>query len=183
MRIATGTYAGDAADNRYISGVGFQPDVVLVKSAGAGSYAMRMRIMPALISVNSSGMALDDIQELRPDGFVVGTSTRVNGAATTYYYLALQCDPRDATLLTYTGDGLDSRAMTGVGFTPDFVLTVGYSTQPVFRTSSIAGDFTAHFDAPTANQADHIQSLDSDGFTLGTESRANENGTIFTPCA
>jgi len=31
MRVATGSYVGDGNDNRAISGIGFQPDVVLIK--------------------------------------------------------------------------------------------------------------------------------------------------------
>src|SRR5207253_795365 len=49
MRIVTGTYVGDGTAARAITGLGFQPDVVLVKGATTGTI-LRLKGMPADVS-------------------------------------------------------------------------------------------------------------------------------------
>ncbi len=37
-----GTYTGDGLDNRAVSGLGFSPDVIIIKGAGATSAVIKM---------------------------------------------------------------------------------------------------------------------------------------------
>ncbi len=79
----------------------------------------------------------------------------------------------------YTGNG-STNAITGVGFQPDFVWTKyrsqagSHSLADVIRggTKVLRSDLT---DAE-ATRASHIQSFDSDGFTLGADGTSNLNG-------
>src|SRR5262249_17933118 len=81
---------------------------------------------------------------------------------------------------SYTGHGTDSRALTGVGFRPALVLVKGTSTAVgVGRTSTMTGDATKPLSGGTALTANQIQSLDSDGFTIGTNASVNTNGTAY----
>jgi len=82
---------------------------------------------------------------------------------------------------TYTGDGNDARGITGVGFQPDVVF-IGNDTNEntVVRTSAMVGDLTCEWAMGTPAFADGIESLDADGFTVGTDVRVNElNATYY----
>ena len=84
----------------------------------------------------------------------------------------------------YTGDGNDGRAVTGVGFQPDFCW---------FKSRSAAGNYHDVYDAirgatkriyPNDTSAEQtvsagLQSFTSDGFTLGTNSDVNQNSVTY----
>lgn len=80
----------------------------------------------------------------------------------------------------YTGNG-STNAITGVGFQPDLVWTKlrsqagSHSLADVIRggTAVLRSDLT---DAEVT-RANHIQSFDTDGFTLGADGTSNLNGT------
>lgn len=90
--------------------------------------------------------------------------------------------PAEAQVISgsYTGDGTDNRAITGAGFQPDVVIIKGNTGQvAVSRTSTMAGDGTKVLVGSTTFFADGIQSLDADGFTLGTDARVNQSGIAY----
>ena len=69
---------------------------------------------------------------------------------------------------SYLGDGLDSRIITGVGFTPDVVIIKGdQALEAVIRTSTMSGDASKPVIASLGIGPDMVQSLDTDGFTWG----------------
>jgi hypothetical protein len=85
-----GTYTGDASDNRSITGVGFQPNVVMIKSAAA-SVRVRVRTVEAGDNTGFLGISnqtADAIQAFETDGFQIGTSTTLNDSGIIYYYFA-----------------------------------------------------------------------------------------------
>ncbi|MEQ1828090.1 MAG: hypothetical protein ABL921_19170 [Pirellula sp.] len=73
---------------------------------------------------------------------------------------------------TYTGTGGDNRTFTGLGFRPEAIIIMqpggGTTTPSYIKTSAMAGDTSKNMYAATALQADFIQSLDGQGFTVGT---------------
>lgn len=79
---------------------------------------------------------------------------------------------------TYTGTG-SSNPITGVGFQPDLVIIKGSGQRLIFRSASFAGDATATLGGALSNFTGGITSLDSDGFTLGTNTMSNNSGTTF----
>src|SRR5690606_1739333 len=91
-----GVYRGNGADNRSITSVGFQPDLVWTKKYGATARAAALR--PSDLAGDSAQQftatanAANKIQALEAAGFQVGTDTSVNenGATTAfdYYYAA-----------------------------------------------------------------------------------------------
>jgi hypothetical protein len=89
--ILSGTYAGDNNDDRSISGLGFQPDAVIVIGAG-NSWYWKTNSMTAgdnsLPLALTTGYTANYIQALEADGFQVGTV--LNTAGSTYYYLAVK---------------------------------------------------------------------------------------------
>ena len=81
---------------------------------------------------------------------------------------------------SYTGNATDGRSITGVGFQPDVVIVKSASTGiAVLRTSSMSGDNTKPMTGATALTANQIQSLTSDGFTVGTDSAVNASSTTY----
>lgn len=96
---------------------------------------------------------------------------------------------------SYTGDGTTSLAITGVGFTPNYLRiwvrkTSGGLITQIFETTDTIIDDNAsgmaiNYD-DTANQHESainaIISLDSDGFTVddaGSDSHPNKSGEVY----
>ena len=178
MQVAQGSYVGNGVDNRGITGVGFQPDWVMIKIDQSVYFPVhRTSTMVGDVSAleTSATLQADMIQSLDADGFTVGTGTNVNVNTVGYDWVAVRASNADFKVGTYTGNGSDSRGITGVGFLPALVMIFAVKSEfYVWRTVQHAGDLSSNFGfAGTA--ADLIQSLDADGFTIGTHTRVNAN--------
>jgi len=82
----------------------------------------------------------------------------------------------------YTGTGA-TLSITGVGFQPDFVWTKGRNVAfSHYLMDSVRGVGRRIMSNSTSNEDINIfgvSSFDSDGFTLGTDTGANNNGSTF----
>lgn len=179
MLVKVGTYTGNGADSRSITGVGFQPDVVLIKGAGSTELVMRTSTMSGDLTddmgTTSTAFQANRVQALEADGFQIGTDARVNSDTIVYYYVALKDDGSgDLKVSTYTGDGTDNRSITGVGFQPTAVIFApeGASTS---GWNFAGADATSRVDTTAANL---IQAFESDGFQVGSGT-ANTNLNII----
>ncbi|MFB3882869.1 MAG: hypothetical protein ACE149_16515 [Armatimonadota bacterium] len=179
--LAVGSYVGNGSDNRSITGVGFQPDVVAAKGDRASYGYWRPSSLAGDLSLafHSSGSYANLIQALESDGFQVGTQVEVNYSGTTYYWFAFKAVAGICQVGSYTGDGVDNRSITGVGFQPDLVWVkrqdTGYARA---KPSTLAGDSATYLIAGTAN-ANVIQALESDGFQIGTDSSVNTSTETY----
>jgi hypothetical protein len=82
---------------------------------------------------------------------------------------------------SYVGNGVDGRVVAGLGFSPVLVIVKSAGTQiAVARSSTMAGDASKPMTGDTALQANRIQSLDADGFTLGTDASVNGSGGTYS---
>jgi len=188
LQFKAGTYVGDGTDNRNITGVGFTPKFVMTGDATGASdgKAMRADINPATDAEShsigeNSGFLADAIQAIQADGFQVGTSNRVNANAVTYHYMAWGGDATDIKTGSYAGNGADNRGITGVGFQPAWVVVFGTQNAHArhkMNSTGAAVDTGQYFTA-LANAADSIQSLDADGFTIGTSTDVNAAGQTY----
>jgi hypothetical protein len=97
--VDTGTYAGNGADNRNITGVGFTPSWAMVRSGSTNVANPAPSVQrPSSLAGDSSmrfdgtANAANQIQALQADGFQLGTSANVNNAllTPTYHYLAVR---------------------------------------------------------------------------------------------
>ena len=89
---------------------------------------------------------------------------------------------------TYTGDGSTSKAITGVGFQPKFVMIWDHTSIVTPAASNCYmkldqswGDIAYRMHDATA-AANQINSLDADGFTVddaGTDADPNRNGRVY----
>ena len=88
----------------------------------------------------------------------------------------------DFNIVLYTGDGSSNRAITGVGFQPDFVWIKNRSAN-VSHTlvDSVQGASSSwNTDASAIPSGSPIVSFDSDGFTLtGNATTSNSNGVLY----
>lgn len=192
LYVKTGSYVGNATASRAITGIGFQPKLLFIRGdngVGASQGVWTMDLVAAAggtfafdAAQNIGTTRLDSIDA---DGFTLGTATSgtngLNNSGLTYYYLAIGGTPDSIQTGTYTGDGADNRdVVTGLPFQPDMVLVRGASvaTSSVRTKTTPAGDNTVSFSA-SAMSINIIQAINSDGFQVGTASRANSNGTTY----
>lgn len=183
MRIKFGTYSGNGG-TKAVTGVGFQPDLVLVCSINGQSDSLFKT--DKMSGVNSLGLRLDagnltdGITAFGADGFTLGANTLGNNNGSTYVYMAVEDDGSgDFGTFSYTGDGADNHAITGLGFAPTFAMLKGIqSVTGCFRFGTAGSNSTSIF-YTDQNQSGLVKTLDSDGLTLGTSSIANANGVVF----
>lgn len=86
------------------------------------------------------------------------------------------------TILLYTGDGNPGRGITGAGFQPDVVLIKarngGSGFASVFRTADHTGTNSQDWNGGLIASGG-IESLDTDGFSVGTNTRVNQTGVRY----
>ncbi len=180
LRLSQGSYVGNGADNRSITGTGFAPDVVIVKCDCGQAAAIRTALMPgdaAKIISTSSALQADVIQSLDANGFTIGTSNKVNQNTDTYYWTALKAGT-SLKLGSYAGNGADNRSISGVGFQPDWVVTMGDGEESWFRPSLLTGDASYRMEGQD-DFTNRIQAIQSDGFQLGSNANVNASGVTF----
>lgn len=81
-------------------------------------------------------------------------------------------------VISYAGTGV-VQDITGVGFRPQFVLVKGGANIACFRTAQMLPNKTAYFAGNTAHFAGGIEGFLDDGFRVGTDVKANANGTTY----
>ncbi len=179
MRLATGSYAGTGLDDRQITGVGFQPDAVIIRSSTARVGIVRTSTMngdASKILGDTGALAADLIQSLDADGFTIGTDARVNNSGETYYWAAMKAGC-DLAVGSYLGDGSDNRSIA-VGFQPVWVVTLGDGNDSTFRPGPISGD--ASYDMTgTGKLTNRIQAMEANGFQIGSDVDVNKAGVTY----
>jgi len=113
--MATGTYTGDGNMNHVITGIGFQPDLVIIKDQGSNEAIITTSAMPLgrakQMDANNpvtSGMILS----LNSDGFTLGPSFNTNQNGHAYHWVAMRALPDVMEVGEYVGDGSGSRNLT-----------------------------------------------------------------------
>jgi hypothetical protein len=181
-RMVCGTYTGDGADGRTITGLGFAPALVMVKAATAEPLVMRSATMTgdaSKIPAEAAAFSADRIQSLDADGFTLGADPDVNGGGTTYHYVAFEEVAGEMAVGRYTGNGVDGHSIKTVGFQPDYVIVWGAGASPAWqRVAGMPADTSLRFDAAPGSTAG-IRSFHSTGFTVGAGAGAHRPGPHF----
>ena len=166
-QIVSGSYVGDGTAGRAITGLGFRPDIVIVKvdfdgqtdpnppcssADDCSSAVIRTSTMAGANSKPVKGnqaYAGNMITSLDPDGFTVGSDLKVNAlnscpASTTtpcsYYWVAIKADS-SIKVGTYVGNG-GTQPIAGLGFSPEWVATIPTDTaSPMMRFSVDANTY------------------------------------------
>jgi hypothetical protein len=200
-----GSYTGTGADNAVVTG--FQPSFVMIKrtdstgnwwvfdnergnnkgiranlsnaedttDADANTYEYRINFLS-----NGFEYEIDDSTSASPD---------LNASSGTFIYLAIAADPDETTptvensfdVVTYTGTGNTQSIATD--FKPDFVWIKGRSDAEGARLfDTIRGANNAIFSNSTGGEAavtGELTSLDSNGFTLGSNENVNQSSQTY----
>jgi hypothetical protein len=183
----TGSYAGNATDNRSITGLGIDPDLVIIRNTSGSAVASNFKttahgkLVDLATPFSTSASAASLIQQLITDGFQVGTGSGVNASTFTHHYVAIQKSGNTAYFNegTYTGNSADNTNITGIGFDPTFVFLKGASSgYPVRARSVEVGDTSGAISAGNT-AANNIQSFITDGFQIGNAANVNQSGITF----
>jgi hypothetical protein len=189
FKMATGTYTGTGANtNININGLGFTPDLVIIKGNTAQTGVFRTALhsgdTTSYLDVGTADFT-NGILALNPDGFLIGGSTVVNTAAT-YYWTAYGNAWRpgsnsgacDFTIGAYYGNGV-ARSITNIPFQPDFVAIKGnVASTGTFRTSDMATNYSGYFSG-TAEATGMITSFNANGFSIGTAANVNTATSLY----
>lgn len=182
FRVVSGQYVGDGTAAHAVTGIGFQPDLVILKGANASPAVARTRTMTGDAAKElgtSNALAAAHVRSLDPDGFTVGSDASVNQSGTTYSWTAFLEAPGEMKVGSYTGDGIDGRSFAGLGFAPGYVVIMNAGTRSaVQRFASEVGDAT--LPVGTSGEAtDKIQSFANDGFQLGQSADVNAASAVY----
>ncbi|MFH0821000.1 MAG: hypothetical protein V1908_04460, partial [Candidatus Peregrinibacteria bacterium] len=176
--IQTGTYVGNGLDDRNITGVGFQPDLVIIKGHNYHYGAIRSSTMPAGFSKTTDGsyaLESNHIQSLDADGFQIGSSTYINESGKKFFWVAMKGSP-DMALGSYTGNGIN-RSIAGLSFQPEYMMILPSHAKPALQRS-VTMTPTFWLGADTG-YTDRITSLNTNGFSLGKSKNVNESGYTY----
>jgi len=179
---AVGSYTGDGNDNREITGFDFDPNCVII-----GLYGVSLPVWHTTATTTNYSMFFSAnvdythvtakyFYDLITDGFKIGTGTSVNTNAATYYYVVFKNIEGLIDFGKFTGDGNDNTNISGVGFQSNAVIIKADDTESAIgKNSQLSGDAAGYF-ISTASAANLIQSLDADGFQVGSLAAVNSNG-------
>ena len=178
--IASGTYTGNGLDNRNITGLGFQPDIVMIKATTASGTVIRTRTMTGDASkplFGATALSTNRIQALQDGGFQIGTDATVNTNGTIYQWYAGTTSDGLVSVGSYTGNGLASRTISDPGYSPDALILLSAGAHaPVLRLAPMTTSFRFETGTSVANA---ITAFVGSGFTLGNSTSANTNNTVY----
>lgn len=122
------TYTGNASTNA-ITGVGFQPSMVLLKSVGAsGEWGIFDSLRGANQRQRTTGSHAEDtvansFTSFDSDGFTLGSDTTYNANAATYIAFCWKTGSAQYDQQTFTGNGSNTRQVShSLGVAPGFVM-------------------------------------------------------------
>lgn len=178
--MASGTYTGNATDGRQITGLGFRPDIVIIKATAAQGAVIRTRTMTAdqTKPVNAAtAIGGNRIEALSADGFQLGTDATVNSSSVSYQWWAATTRNGQIAAGSYAGDGTAARDVATPGMAPEAVIVLPSSaaTVPILMSGMSAA---TRLDTATTVPSS-ITTLDSDGFQVGNSTSANTSGATY----
>ena len=173
-RVVTGTYVGNGAATRVVPGVGFQPDLVLIKGAATGA-VLRTKSMSGDAAKDLSGSAAlvtGRIRSVDGDGFTLGSDPSVNQIGVTYHWTAVL----EATGQVRTGSyqAMASTIATGGARVSSRLCDRGRrchsSRGAALRRRSGGREPALHLEHRAHRS---VQALQADGFQLGASADVN----------
>lgn len=163
--MTTGSYTGNGS-SQSISGLGFAPEIVIIKGQTS-----RRAVLRADTMTNSKDLATATdlisgcITSLDSNGFSVGSDLRVNADTKQYYWVAFNASGLEAETGTYTGDGGSTKNVT-LSFSPMYVIVAPQAAAyAVHRSTTMSTSY--QFNA-AGGVGSRIDSLGTDQFTVGS---------------
>lgn len=175
----TGAYTADGGTQR-ITGLGFRPDVVLLKNDGSGSMVISTAAMPLGTSrhfTNPDPTTTQEIDSLDPDGFSVGDAGWVSRNANVRW-LALEGPPSVVAVGSYLGDGTNGRQISTAPLAPALVMVVAANAPAVHATVAMPSGTAQGLGTDTGGPG-LISALTPTGFVVESMSRTNGSGATY----
>ncbi len=171
-----GMYTGNGTAQT-INNVGFQAEAAFVLGESGSQLVFSTNQNASTFDLSNNGAYAGGITSLDTTSFSVGNSTATNQSSIAYHYFALNESASYFKTGNYTGNGIDDRNITGVGFESEFVIVKATTTNnfAIGKTESTGYNVNASV-AGTTNQ---LQALQSDGFQVGTSSTVNSSGVGY----
>ena len=178
LTLATGSYEGTGS-RQCITGVGFQPVLVIVKGDTREFTVWRSSSMQGDSTADfSKGQPNfeDGITSLDPDAFSLGKDVSVNAEGITYHYTAFADSP-EIKVGSYIGDGVAGLNVDDVGFEPAllFVKWDGLRTA-VWRAMTHPEGESSFFHGE-GDLPGFITAFDKDGFRVSGDPWVNADGS------
>lgn len=178
-------YVGDGTDNRNITNtqkIPFTPSAVFVKGASVIN-ALYWRT-PANTGddtcIGSSANTTNAIQSIIANGFQIGTTAGVNSSGALYYAFGFPSLPNTCFAYgSYTGNGT-AYSVDGLAFQPDYVMVKNATTAvyAIACTSTMGANASRPLNGVVIGSG-YVTSLDYRGFSVGSDSRVNANGSTY----
>lgn len=147
--VAAGTFTGNGVDDRVFTGLGFRPEAIIIKASNTSVAVLRTASMSGDSSkrFNGTAEAANLVQSLDADGFTLGNGAEVNASSVTYEWIAFDEASGYLKVGTYAGNGVNNRALTGVGFSPEAVMLISNTGEANLRLSVMPSQFSAQLNA------------------------------------
>ncbi|HBJ33285.1 MAG TPA: hypothetical protein DDZ51_00695, partial [Planctomycetaceae bacterium] len=171
-----GTYAGNGT-TQTVGGIGFQSETTFVMGDTTQQTMFRTNQSTSTFDLTNSAGIANGLTAYTADGFTLGASSSVNLNAATFHYFTFNEASNYFKTGSYTGNGVDNRNITGVGFESEFVIVKATSAAnwAIGKTES-----TGHnVDLNVSGGTNQIQALQSDGFQVGNDTAVNANGVTY----
>lgn len=182
-QFAAVSYQGNGTDQNI--SVGFAPDMVFLFSGSADEPTLGAVWRTSDMTAGKSqpmDLALADnmITAFGLDGFSVGADNDVNKLGITYHAIAIKSSGA-FNVLTYKGNNIDDRIITGAGFKPDSVWIKGdLNTAGSLRFEDHSGTLSSVFDN-NSDSTNWIKALELGGFKVGNSGVVNGVGSGGCP--
>ena len=195
-------YIGTGTSNGPIVELGFEPSIILIKSkdgSPATNWLLYTQETNEYLSVDNNNQASASAGTYKIDflsnGFKVsGSGSGINNSGQSYNYYCWAKDPdtevpelaASFSARTYVGTGTGLNVL-GVGFQPDLLWTKDSGrTYDHMVFDSVRGPstnldfiYTNHISANNSGSANYVASLNSDGFTVGSENYTGANNEEY----
>lgn len=178
-----------------VTGVGFTPDLVWMKSRGSASHRWQdsvrgpdKSIFSNLTNAESDTPTDGFVNKFTSDGFSSQRANtgnvNYNNSGTNYVSWCWDAGANNAVTghssVAYKGTGVSGRHIGGLPFQPDLVwVKESSSTSGHIISDSVRGIglyLSSHSTAADATSTGAITSFDSDGFSTGNSGAVNQNG-------
>lgn len=185
----TGRYMGTGANDRSVintshEGTPFRPSFIYVHRAedGFGGIYRTSQQTGDASSTFTNANTTNNIKTIESTGFTVGTATGINASGIYYNWFALKDLSGAIKVGGFTGNG-NSQQIT-LGWRPTFVLikNTGTTDPAMFLTTGmVTNSINSIPVSAAASSSQSIVSLDSYGFTVGSDAATNgaENSIIY----
>ena len=175
LYVAMGNYVGTGA-GRSITGLGFQPKVVLVKQLSFEPGVIATDTMPTGESkiAGTAAFVTNRITSLDSDGFTLGTDADAVESNLGFEWIAF--GGSECVTGTYTGNATSSQSITGMAAQPELVFTMSPSrselpfVSPLMVPTDLGGG---------SSPGSTTFVVTSDGFTVGNHNSVNTNGATY----